>query len=202
MNSGVIELNATRTRRTLTACEPPPLSHPFNHDCSVTIRIWNGSLRECGASGSLSRSFEPRDFRRDHRRRDDRYFPHRPLDRRARGTRPGCRRDCPRARRRPADRRGLAAIRRLAVRPSGRRPLHRTRRLRANQNGRPLRPGPARRFPALAARANRRPRRWWYTRPARGSSDVAIPGLTPARAEELQESLRRLAIESAGEDAV
>ncbi|WP_254530310.1 PH domain-containing protein [Natrinema gelatinilyticum] len=34
------------------------------------------------------------------------------------------------------------------------------------------------------------------------SSDVAIPGLTPARAEDLQEALRRLAIESAGEDAV
>ena len=40
-----------------------------------------------------------------------------------------------------------------------------------------------------------------YTAGSR-SSDVAIPGLTPARAEELQESLRRLAIESAGEDAV
>ncbi|QCS42781.1 PH domain-containing protein [Natrinema versiforme] len=40
-----------------------------------------------------------------------------------------------------------------------------------------------------------------YTAGSR-SSDVAIPGLTPARAEEVQESLRRLAIESAGEDAV
>ena len=40
-----------------------------------------------------------------------------------------------------------------------------------------------------------------YTAGSR-SSDVAIPGLTPARAEELQESLRRLAMESAGEDAV
>ena len=40
-----------------------------------------------------------------------------------------------------------------------------------------------------------------YTAGSR-SSDVAIPGLTPARAEALQESLRRLAIESAGEDAV
>ncbi|QLK26025.1 PH domain-containing protein [Natrinema zhouii] len=40
-----------------------------------------------------------------------------------------------------------------------------------------------------------------YTAGSR-SSDVAIPGLTPARAEELQESLRQLAIESAGEDAV
>lgn len=40
-----------------------------------------------------------------------------------------------------------------------------------------------------------------YTAGSR-SSDVAIPGLTPDRAEELQESLRRLAIESAGEDAV
>ncbi|QLG47701.1 PH domain-containing protein [Natrinema halophilum] len=40
-----------------------------------------------------------------------------------------------------------------------------------------------------------------YTAGSR-SSDVAIPGLTPARAEDLQESLRRLAIESAGEDAV
>ncbi|SEQ24427.1 PH domain-containing protein [Natrinema salaciae] len=40
-----------------------------------------------------------------------------------------------------------------------------------------------------------------YTAGSR-SSDVAIPGLTPERAEDLQESLRRLAIESAGEDAV
>lgn len=40
-----------------------------------------------------------------------------------------------------------------------------------------------------------------YTAGSR-SSDIAIPGLTPARAEEVQESLRRLAIESAGEDAV
>ncbi|ELY69341.1 PH domain-containing protein [Natrinema versiforme] len=40
-----------------------------------------------------------------------------------------------------------------------------------------------------------------YTAGSR-SSDVAIPGLTPSRAEEVQESLRRLAIESAGEDAV
>ncbi|WP_222919035.1 PH domain-containing protein [Natrinema sp. SYSU A 869] len=40
-----------------------------------------------------------------------------------------------------------------------------------------------------------------YTAGSR-SSDVAIPGLTPARAEDLQESLRQLAIESAGEDAV
>ncbi|ELZ17606.1 PH domain-containing protein [Natrinema limicola] len=40
-----------------------------------------------------------------------------------------------------------------------------------------------------------------YTAGSR-SSDVAIPGLTPARAEALQESLRRLAIESEGEDAV
>ncbi|WP_408958675.1 PH domain-containing protein [Natrinema sp. 74] len=40
-----------------------------------------------------------------------------------------------------------------------------------------------------------------YTAGSR-SSDVAIPGLTPTRAEDLQESLRRLAIESAGEDAV
>jgi membrane protein YdbS with pleckstrin-like domain len=40
-----------------------------------------------------------------------------------------------------------------------------------------------------------------YTAGSR-SSDVAIPGLTPARAEDLQEALRRLAIESAGEDAV
>ena len=34
------------------------------------------------------------------------------------------------------------------------------------------------------------------------SADVAIPGLTPERAEELREELRRLAIESEGEDAV
>ncbi|SEW32436.1 PH domain-containing protein [Natrinema salifodinae] len=40
-----------------------------------------------------------------------------------------------------------------------------------------------------------------YTAGSR-SSDVAIPGLTPARAEDLQDALRRLAIESAGEDAV
>ncbi|MFA9415652.1 PH domain-containing protein [Natrinema sp. HArc-T2] len=40
-----------------------------------------------------------------------------------------------------------------------------------------------------------------YTAGSR-SSDVAIPGLTPARAEALQESLRQLAIESEGEDAV
>ena len=40
-----------------------------------------------------------------------------------------------------------------------------------------------------------------YTAGSR-SSDVAIPGLTPTRAEALQESLRRLAIETAGEDAV
>ncbi|MBZ6496715.1 PH domain-containing protein [Natrinema longum] len=40
-----------------------------------------------------------------------------------------------------------------------------------------------------------------YTAGSR-SSDVAIPGLTPERAEDLQESLRRLAIESEGEDAV
>ena len=40
-----------------------------------------------------------------------------------------------------------------------------------------------------------------YTAGSR-SSDVSIPGLTPARAETLQESLRGLAIESAGEDAV
>ncbi|MFA9504566.1 PH domain-containing protein [Natrinema thermotolerans] len=40
-----------------------------------------------------------------------------------------------------------------------------------------------------------------YTAGSR-SSDVAIPGLTPARAESLQESLRGLAIESEGEDAV
>lgn len=40
-----------------------------------------------------------------------------------------------------------------------------------------------------------------YTAGSR-SSDVAIPGLTPERAEDVQESLRRLAIESEGEDAV
>ncbi|OAQ53908.1 hypothetical protein HTG_06465 [Natrinema mahii] len=40
-----------------------------------------------------------------------------------------------------------------------------------------------------------------YTAGSR-SSDVAIPGLTPARADALQESLRGLAIESEGEDAV
>ncbi|WP_226006487.1 PH domain-containing protein [Natrinema salinisoli] len=40
-----------------------------------------------------------------------------------------------------------------------------------------------------------------YTAGSR-SSDVSIPGLTPTRAEDLQESLRELAIESAGEDAV
>jgi membrane protein YdbS with pleckstrin-like domain len=40
-----------------------------------------------------------------------------------------------------------------------------------------------------------------YTAGSR-SSDVSIPGLTPTRAEALQESLRELAIESAGEDAV
>lgn len=40
-----------------------------------------------------------------------------------------------------------------------------------------------------------------YTAGSR-SSDVSIPGLTPSRAEDLQESLRRLAIESEGEDAV
>ena len=34
------------------------------------------------------------------------------------------------------------------------------------------------------------------------SADVAIPGLTPERAENLREELRRLAIESEGEDAV
>ncbi|MDF9746692.1 PH domain-containing protein [Natrinema salsiterrestre] len=40
-----------------------------------------------------------------------------------------------------------------------------------------------------------------YTAGSR-SSDVSIPGLTPTRAEDLQESLRELAIESEGEDAV
>ena len=40
-----------------------------------------------------------------------------------------------------------------------------------------------------------------YTAGSR-SSDVAIPGLTPERAEGLREELRRLAIESEGEDAV
>lgn len=40
-----------------------------------------------------------------------------------------------------------------------------------------------------------------YTAGSR-SADVAIPGLTPPRAEELREQLRRLAIESEGEDAV
>ncbi len=40
-----------------------------------------------------------------------------------------------------------------------------------------------------------------YTAGSR-SSDVSIPGLTPDRAESLQESLRGLAIESEGEDAV
>ncbi len=40
-----------------------------------------------------------------------------------------------------------------------------------------------------------------YTAGSR-SADVAIPGLTPERAEELREELRRLAIESEGEDAV
>lgn len=40
-----------------------------------------------------------------------------------------------------------------------------------------------------------------YTAGSR-SADVAIPGLTPDRAEELREELRRLAIESEGEDAV
>ncbi|OLZ41091.1 hypothetical protein A6E15_08865 [Natrinema saccharevitans] len=40
-----------------------------------------------------------------------------------------------------------------------------------------------------------------YTAGSR-SSDVTIPGLTPARADSLQESLRGLAIESEGEDAV
>ncbi|MFC4437609.1 MULTISPECIES: PH domain-containing protein [Natrialbaceae] len=40
-----------------------------------------------------------------------------------------------------------------------------------------------------------------YTAGSR-SADVAIPGLTPERAEKLREELRRLAIESEGEDAV
>ncbi|AGB37507.1 PH domain-containing protein [Natronococcus occultus] len=40
-----------------------------------------------------------------------------------------------------------------------------------------------------------------YTAGSR-SADVAIPGLTPERAERLREDLRRLAIESEGEDAV
>lgn len=40
-----------------------------------------------------------------------------------------------------------------------------------------------------------------YTAGSR-SADVAIPGLTPDRAEGLREELRRLAIESEGEDAV
>lgn len=40
-----------------------------------------------------------------------------------------------------------------------------------------------------------------YTAGSR-SADVAIPGLTPDRAERLREDLRRLAIESEGEDAV
>ncbi|GAB3026038.1 PH domain-containing protein [Natronobiforma cellulositropha] len=40
-----------------------------------------------------------------------------------------------------------------------------------------------------------------YTAGSR-SADVAIPGLDPERAEELREELRRLAIESEGEDAV
>ncbi len=40
-----------------------------------------------------------------------------------------------------------------------------------------------------------------YTAGSR-SADVAIPGLTPERAEELREELRRLAIESEGDDAV
>jgi uncharacterized protein len=40
-----------------------------------------------------------------------------------------------------------------------------------------------------------------YTAGSR-SADVAIPGLTPERAEKLREDLRRLAIESEGEDAV
>lgn len=40
-----------------------------------------------------------------------------------------------------------------------------------------------------------------YTAGSR-SADVAIPGLTPKRAEGLREELRRLAIESGGEDAV
>ncbi len=40
-----------------------------------------------------------------------------------------------------------------------------------------------------------------YTAGSR-SADVAIPGLTPERAEGLREELRQLAIESEGEDAV
>ncbi len=40
-----------------------------------------------------------------------------------------------------------------------------------------------------------------YTAGSR-SADVAIPGLTPERSEELQEQLRQLTIESEGEDAV
>ncbi|MFC4986564.1 MULTISPECIES: PH domain-containing protein [Saliphagus] len=40
-----------------------------------------------------------------------------------------------------------------------------------------------------------------YTAGSR-SADVAIPGLRPDRAEDLREELRRLAIESEGEDAV
>jgi len=40
-----------------------------------------------------------------------------------------------------------------------------------------------------------------YTAGSRGA-DVSIPGLTPERAEELQSSLRELAIESEPEDAV
>lgn len=40
-----------------------------------------------------------------------------------------------------------------------------------------------------------------YTAGSR-SADVAIPGLTPERADDLREELRRLAIESEGEDAV
>lgn len=40
-----------------------------------------------------------------------------------------------------------------------------------------------------------------YTAGSR-SADVAIPGLAPDRAEDLREELRRLAIESEGEDAV
>jgi len=40
-----------------------------------------------------------------------------------------------------------------------------------------------------------------YTAGSR-SADVAIPGLTPERAERLREELRQLAIESEGEDAV
>ena len=40
-----------------------------------------------------------------------------------------------------------------------------------------------------------------YTAGSR-SADVSIPGLTPGRAEDLREELRRLAIASEGEDAV